>query len=117
MKSVAEIFEECGNGEFPKGEEKVLVTAVDLEVFAETLMGETIVKTQNERVFASGGLKIPFEVADGITLANLVDHVNMLKEEVRKHVEEGSYMHPEDYHYNMVKLIPSLEVLIKYYGG
>jgi hypothetical protein len=63
------------------------------------------------------GLQIPFEVADKITLSCLQDHLGYLKEEVRAHVEEGSYMHPEDYHNSMIKLIPSLEILIEYYGG
>lgn len=76
-----------------------------------------MVKTENEHLHASGGLVIPFEVADGITLAVLQDQLQYVKEEVRRHVEEGQYMHPEDYHFNMVKLIPSLEILIKYFGG
>ena len=63
------------------------------------------------------GLPIPFEVADRITLACLQDQLKYLKEEVRLHVEEGQYLHPEDYHNSMVKLIPALETLIPYYGG
>ena len=63
------------------------------------------------------GLKIPYEVADGITVAVLKDQLRYLKEEVRQHVEEGQYMHPEDYHDSMTKLIPALEVIIPYFGG
>lgn len=63
------------------------------------------------------GLEIDYETADRITLAVLVDHLKMLKEEVRKHKEEGTWMHPEDFHDAEVKLIPALEVLIPYYGG
>lgn len=63
------------------------------------------------------GLTIPFEVADGIALACMQEQLSYLKEEVRLHVEEGQYLHPEDYHESMTKLIPSLETLIKYYGG
>ena len=76
-----------------------------------------LVKTENEHLHASGGLRIPYEVADGITLAILQDQLGYLKEEVRLHVEEGHYMHPEDYHMSMTKLIPSLETLIPYFGG
>ena len=65
----------------------------------------------------SKGLEIPFEVADGITLACLQDQLGYLKEEIRLHVEEGKYLHPEDYHNSMVNLIPALETLIKYFGG
>jgi hypothetical protein len=63
------------------------------------------------------GLEIDFETADRITLACLKDQLKYLKEEVRLHVEEGKYLHPEDYHMNMTKLIPALELLIPYYGG
>lgn len=76
-----------------------------------------VVKTENEHLHASGGLLIPFEVADGITLATMQENLGYLKEEVRLHVEEGQYMHPEDYHMSMTKLIPALEVLIPYFGG
>jgi hypothetical protein len=62
-------------------------------------------------------LEIPFEVADGIVLASLQNHIGYLKEEVRLHVEEGQYLHPEDYHNSMVNLIPAMETLIDYYGG
>lgn len=65
----------------------------------------------------SKGLEIPFEVADGIVIASLKEHRGYLKEEVRAHVEEGAYLHPEDYHNSMTKLIPALELLIEYYGG
>ena len=63
------------------------------------------------------GLTIPYEVADGITLAILQDHLGLLTKEVKDHVESGSYMHPEDYHNSMTKLIPSLQILIEYFGG
>ena len=62
-------------------------------------------------------LTIPSEVADGITLATLQEQRNYLKEEIRLHLEEGQYLHPEDYHNSMTKLIPALEVLIPYFGG
>ena len=62
-------------------------------------------------------LTIPFEIADGITLASLQNQRAYLKEEIKLHMEEGRYMHPEDYHNSMVKYIPALELLIEYYGG
>jgi len=62
-------------------------------------------------------LEIPYEVADGIVLAALKNHIGYLREEVRAHVEDGAYLHPEDYHNNMVKLIPAMELIIEYYGG
>jgi hypothetical protein len=64
-------------------------------------------------------LEIPFEVADGIVLASLQNHIGYLKEEIRAHVEEGAYLHPEDYHNSMVNgtLIPAMEMIIDYYGG
>jgi len=63
------------------------------------------------------GLVIPHEVADGIVLASLKDTLNYLREEIRLHTEKGEWLHPEDYHNSMVNLIPSLETLIKFYGG
>ncbi len=63
------------------------------------------------------GLTIPYEVADNITLATLQDQLKYLKEEIRLHVEQGQYLHPEDYHNSMTRLIPALEVLVPYYGG
>ena len=62
-------------------------------------------------------LEISFEIADGIVLASLQNHIGYLREEVRLHVEEGVYLHPEDYHNSMTKLIPAMETLIAYYGG
>ena len=63
------------------------------------------------------GLTIPYEVADNITLATLQDQLKYLREEIRLHVEQGQYLHPEDYHNSMTRLIPALEILIPYYGG
>jgi len=62
-------------------------------------------------------LEIPWEVADGIVIAALKNHVSYLKEEIRLHTEEGKYLHPEDYHNSMVHLIPAMEKIISYYGG
>jgi hypothetical protein len=63
------------------------------------------------------GLTIPYEVADGIAVAVLQDHLKYLKEEVRLHLEEGKYLHPEDLDNSLFKLIPSLEIIIPYFGG
>jgi hypothetical protein len=62
------------------------------------------------------GLEISFEVADGITLANLQSQYSYLKEETRAHLEDGQYLHPEDLG-NNIKLCHALELLIPYYGG
>jgi hypothetical protein len=78
----------------------------------------TVVKTENNHLHASGGLLIPYEVADGITLATLQDQLKYLEDEIRLHTsEEGHYMHPEDYHKSMTELIPALKTLIAYFGG
>ncbi len=63
------------------------------------------------------GLTIPYEVADNITLATLQDQLKYLREEIRLHVEQGQYLHPEDYHNSMTRLIPALKLLIAYFGG
>ena len=64
----------------------------------------------------SKGLEIPYEVADGITLASLTDQHGYLKEETRAHLEDGAYLHPDDLG-NNIRLIAALELLIAYYGG
>ena len=63
------------------------------------------------------GVVLDYETADRICVASLKDQLNYLKEEIRLHTEEGQYMHPEDYHESMTRLIPALEVLIPYFGG
>lgn len=63
------------------------------------------------------GLSIPFEVADGITLATLQEQYAYLKEELRAHVEDGQYLHKDDAYNSQFKLLPALEVLIEYFGG
>jgi len=65
----------------------------------------------------ASGIEIDYEVADRITLASLREHLSYLQKEVQDHETKGSYMHPEDYHDSKINLIPSLETLIKYYGG
>lgn len=63
------------------------------------------------------GLIIPFEVADGITLATLQEQHSYLKEELRAHLEDGKYLHKDDAYNSQFKLIPALELLIEYFGG
>ena len=83
-----------------------------------------MVKTENEQAFPSDGLKIPFEVAHGITLAALIDSRNYLQSELDQWEEnpqdelnpEGYWMHPEDVVKNKM-YIRALNVLIPYFGG
>ena len=65
----------------------------------------------------STGIELDWETADRITLLVLKDQLKYLKEELRQHQEDGQYMHPEDAYNSAFKLIPSLEILIHYYGG
>lgn len=62
-------------------------------------------------------LEIPYEIADGITLATLQDQHKYLKEELRAHLEDGAYLHEEDAYNSQFKLIPALELIINYFGG
>jgi hypothetical protein len=64
----------------------------------------------------SKGLTIDYETADRITLLCLQDQVKYLKEELRAHVEDGKYLHPEDKN-NSMMLIPAIELIIGYFGG
>jgi len=69
-------------------------------------------------------LTIPYEVADNITLATLLDQRTYLQEELDKWNANpktdsnptGYWMHPDDVVYN-TKLINALNVVINYYGG
>jgi hypothetical protein len=63
------------------------------------------------------GLTIDYETADKITLLNLKDQREFLLKEIKEHLENGRYLHPDDYHNSITKLIPALEILIPYYGG
>ena len=69
-------------------------------------------------------LTIPFEVADGITKANLIDAKNYLKSELAQWEAnpkdelnpDGYWLHPDDVVGNG-KLIRALTLIIDYYGG
>ena len=63
------------------------------------------------------GLEIPFEVADGIAVAVMKDHLGYLEEELRLYEEEGKWMHPEDAEKSRLHLTPPLKCLIDYFGG
>jgi hypothetical protein len=72
----------------------------------------------------AGQLSIPFEVADGITKANLIDARNYLQSELDQWYNNpktednptGYWIHPEDIANNH-NLIRAMNLLIKYYGG
>lgn len=69
-------------------------------------------------------LTIPFEVADGITKANLIEARRYLQSELDQWEANpkdddnptGYWLHPEDV-VNNQKLIKAMDLLIKYYGG
>ena len=62
-------------------------------------------------------LTIPYDVADGITLATLQDHYDYLIEELKDHKENGAYMHPDDVRKSEEEYIPSLRIIIAFFGG
>jgi len=69
-------------------------------------------------------LEIPFEVADGITKANLIDARDYLQSELdqwqtnpkNETNPNGYWLHPEDLALNM-QLIKAMTLIINYYGG
>ena len=62
-------------------------------------------------------LEISFEVADGITLANLQNAREYHRGELKKKRKDPTYyIHPED-HALYLRYIDALDLLIKYYGG
>lgn len=83
-----------------------------------------LVQTENEHLHASGGLVIPHEVSDGITLASLIDSRDYLQSELDRWRAnpkdelnpDGVWLHPEDV-VNNEKYIRAMNLLIGYYGG
>jgi len=63
------------------------------------------------------GLELDWETADRITVLNLKDHLDYLKEELRAHKEDGQWMHPDDAIKSEKELIPAFELLVAFYGG
>ena len=61
-------------------------------------------------------LNIPFDVADGITIACLTEQRESLPSELNNHIEKGESLHPDDVSNNF-KLIYCLTEVIKHYGG
>jgi hypothetical protein len=62
------------------------------------------------------GLKLDFEVADKITLANLIESRKMIETMMWEHEHMGTWLHPDDLVYNK-KLLKSLNRVIDYFGG
>ena len=61
-------------------------------------------------------IELDGESADRITLINMQDQLDYLKEELRAHIEDGQYLHEDDVTKNH-QLIYCLEKLIPYFGG
>jgi hypothetical protein len=60
--------------------------------------------------------ELDYDLVDAITLKALKNHRKMLKRQLKDHLENGSWMHPEDV-VNSAKLIDAMDVIIDYYGG
>jgi hypothetical protein len=63
------------------------------------------------------GIEIPWEVADGITLATLKDQLKMLEKSLRQYEKGKSWLHPDDVIDYRDNLIPALKSIIDYFGG
>lgn len=59
-------------------------------------------------------IAIDGEIADQITVLNLMEYRSYLKKEIRD-FKKGSYLHPEDVG-NNIKVIEALNLVIKQYG-
>jgi hypothetical protein len=60
-------------------------------------------------------INLDSEIADRITVLNLKEHRSYLKKELKNH-KKGEWLHPEDVD-NNIKLIESMKLIIKYFGG
>ena len=63
------------------------------------------------------GLSLPYEVADSITLATLVNSYKSMSQQLIDQREGKQWMHPEDIVLYTEKYLPALEVIIGYFGG
>ena len=60
--------------------------------------------------------KLDYEVVDAIVLKELKRHRKMLKKQLKDHLENGVWLHPDDVVHN-AKLIDAMSDIIEYYGG
>jgi len=60
-------------------------------------------------------IELDDDIADGITLATLKEHLKMANDFLEK-FENGGYLHPDDVVSNM-HLVRALKVVIDYFGG
>lgn len=56
------------------------------------------------------------EVADSITLANLIEHYKLLDQQIADHNTLVQKIHPDDYARNLY-LLDCMEPVIEYFGG
>ena len=63
------------------------------------------------------GIEIPWEVADGITLATLKDTLKSAEKSLRQYEKKKSWLHPEDVVNYRDNIIPALKTIIHYFGG
>ena len=62
-------------------------------------------------------MSIPYEVAEGIVIASMQEHLKFLEKHLKKNNEGTIWLHPEDANKYRQHLIPAFKTLIKYYGG
>jgi len=60
---------------------------------------------------------IPRDAADRIAIAVMEEHLSYLRQDLKSHREQGTWMHPEDVQKSEEELIPALKTLIRYFGG
>ena len=62
------------------------------------------------------GFTIDYDVADKITVKNLIESYHTLQQLLDNHMTKGAYMHPDDVSYNH-KMVVCLKEVIGYFGG
>jgi GTPase Era involved in 16S rRNA processing len=60
--------------------------------------------------------KLDYELVEKITLESLKDQRKMLKKMNKDHLQNGTWLHPDDLVQN-AKLIDAMTEIIDYYGG
>jgi hypothetical protein len=62
------------------------------------------------------GITIDYETADRITLATLIECRKYREKELKEHLENGAWMHPDDVE-NSTEILKHLTKVIEYFGG
>lgn len=62
------------------------------------------------------GISLDYETADRITVLVLKEQLSFMQESLRAKLEDDKYLHPTDSELYTEKYIPSIKMLLEYFG-